>query len=306
MVYINDEEFKIEENSVVTLGKFDGVHLGHQKLLTIVKEEAVKRGARAVAFTFDHMPPSISPVNQRYVMTNLEKRNKIREFGIDTYVEYPFTKEFMDTSAEDFVKNVLVWQLKVCCVVVGTDFTFGRDKAGNSQVLSKLGAKYGFDVVVVQKEMYEDREISSTYVREELCVGHMETVNMLLGRPYSVNGIVARGNQLGRKMGLPTINIYPLAEKLLPPNGVYASMTKVGDKMIYGVTNVGVKPTVSNGTEISVETHLFDFEEDLYGKCVEVCLRHFQRPETCFDGEEVLQKQIMQDVEFAKELFLLK
>jgi riboflavin kinase/FMN adenylyltransferase len=305
MQYIHSDDFRVEQRTVVTLGKFDGVHRGHQRLLEIVKDESGKRNADAVVFTFDHFPPSIFPVNQKYIMTNLERKNTIREFQPEYLIEYPFTREFMNTEPEDFVRDVLVGRLNVSCVVVGTDFTFGRERRGTPQVLEELGGTYGFDTIIVEKERYEDRDISSTYIREELCVGHMETVNMLMGRPYSVNGIVAGGNQLGRSMGLPTINIYPPIDKLLPPNGVYASVTHVGGDMIRGVTNVGVKPTVSDTGEVSVETFLFDFDGELYGKKASVDLRHFQRPETRFESQELLRKQIMSDVEFARELFLL-
>ena len=189
--------------------------------------------------------------------------------------------------------------------MVGPDYTFGKGGRGNVQMLADMADEAGFELVVVPKECYEEREISSTFVREELQVGHMETVNMLLARPYSVNGVIAKGSQIGRTMNLPTINIYPPAGKLLPPNGVYASVTILGGKSFYGVTNVGIKPTVKDNAEISVETFLFDFDEDVYGVNVEVQLRHFQRPEMKFDNIEALHKQIDADAQFARQLFMI-
>ncbi|MDD6797788.1 MAG: bifunctional riboflavin kinase/FAD synthetase [Clostridia bacterium] len=307
MRYIHDtQDFTIEDSTVVTLGKFDGVHLGHQKLLGIVKEKAGEYGAKAAAFTFDHIPVSLCSLpNQSFIMTNMERRKVMETLGMDILIEYPFTNSLMNMEAEDFLRNVVKRQLNARCVVVGTDYTFGKDKRGTAGMIAAMADEMGFEAVVVEKECYENREISSTYVRDELRVGHMETVNMLLGRPYFVCGVVAKGSQIGRTMELPTINIYPPAGKLLPPNGVYASVTLVDGEKFYGVTNVGIKPTVKNSSEISVETFLFGFSGDVYGSSVEVQLKHFQRPEMKFDDIDALHKQIDADVAFAKELFLI-
>ena len=168
------------------------------------------------------------------------------------------------------------------------------------------GPEYGFETVVVEKEKYQDREISSTYVREELLAGHMETVNVLLGRPFSIRGIVCPGNQLGRELNIPTMNIYPTASKLLPPNGVYASVTTVDGKQYYGVSNLGTKPTVNSEPGIGLETHLFGYEEDAYAKRIEVMLMHYLRQEMKFDSVESLKKQMESDVIFAKSMFLIE
>lgn len=307
MRYIHDtQNFTIEDITVVTLGKFDGVHLGHLKLMAAVKAKAEQYGAKSAVFTFDHIPLSLCPsYNQSFIMTNSERRRVIEGLDIDILIEYPFTQDFMNIEAEDFLKNVVAEQLHARCVIVGTDYTFGKDRRGNAQMLVRMAKELGFEALVIDKECYEDKEISSTYVREELKVGHMETVNMLLGRPYSIYGIIAKGSQFGRTMQLPTINIYPPAGKLLPQSGVYASLTLMGQEKFYGVTNVGVKPTVKNSSEVSVETFLFDFEEDAYGMEVEVQLKHFQRPEMKFDDVNALHKQINSDIAFAKELFLI-
>ena len=307
MRYIHDtDKFTIEGATVVTLGKFDGVHKGHQKLLATVRDKASGYGAMSAAFTFDHIPVSLSKTpGQSYIMTNAERRSFIESLGIDILVEYPFTSEFMNTEPEVFVEDIIRKSLKAVCVVVGPDYTFGKGGRGNVQMLADMADEAGFELVVVPKECYEEREISSTFVREELQVGHMETVNMLLARPYSVNGVIAKGSQIGRTMNLPTINIYPPAGKLLPPNGVYASVTILGGKSFYGVTNVGIKPTVKDNAEISVETFLFDFDEDVYGVNVEVQLRHSQRPELKFDNIEALHKQIDADAQFARQLFMI-
>ena len=159
--------------------------------------------------------------------------------------------------------------------------------------------------IVVEKEKFQDKDISSTYVREELRLGHMETVNVLLNRPYSISGVVAKGNQLGRTIDIPTINVYPTEIKLLPPNGVYASKILIDNIEYYRVTNLGTKQTVSDGYEISVETNVFYFDKDVYGNKVEVRLLHFLRQEMKFESIEALKKQMESDASFAREMFML-
>ncbi|MDO5382426.1 MAG: bifunctional riboflavin kinase/FAD synthetase [Eubacteriales bacterium] len=308
MEYIKGtSDFVLEKPSAVTLGKFDGIHIGHQKLISIVKEKAEENNLLSVLFTFDSIPLSICPQkNQHFLSTNSERKMLCEKYGVDVEIEYPFTHEFMNMEPEEFIEKVLVRKLKAKFIVVGVDFCFGKNRAGNAELLVENGEKYGYETIVVDKEKYQDIEISSTYIRDELKQGHMETVNVLLGRPYSVTGIVAKGNQLGRKLDIPTINIYPTEIKLLPPNGVYASTTIIDGKNIYGVTNLGTKPTVNNGSDISVETNLFNFDEDVYGKKVEVMLLHFLRQEMKFDNVEALKKQMESDASFAKNMFMVK
>ncbi|MGN0318911.1 MAG: bifunctional riboflavin kinase/FAD synthetase [Lachnospira sp.] len=307
MEYIHGTaDFKLDRPSAVTLGKFDGLHLGHQKLISIVKEEAAKHNLITVLFTFDGIPLSICPQkNQHFISTNAERRNICEKSGIDVEVEYPFTDDFMHMEAEDFIREVIIDKLNAKVVVVGTDYCFGRNRSGNAEYLKAKGIEYGFDTIIVEKEKYQDKEISSTYVREELSQGHMETVNVLLNRAYSITGIVAKGNQMGRELGMPTANIYPSEIKLLPPNGVYASIAVVDGVEYYGVTNLGTKPTVSDGFEVSVETNFFDFDRDIYGKKIEVRLLHFLRQEMKFDNVDMLKKQMEMDMNFAKNMFLL-
>ena len=300
MEYIHGtEDFKLERSSAVTLGKFDGVHLGHQKLISIVKEKAEEQGLLSVMFTFDRIPLSICPQkNQHFLSTNSERRMLCENYGIDVEVEYPFTTTLMNMEPEEFVSDILINKLKAKVIVVGTDYCFGRDRSGNVEFLISNAAKYGYETIVVEKEKFQDKDISSTYVREELKLGHMETVNVLLNRPYSITGIVAKGNQLGRKLEIPTINVYPTEIKLLPPNG--------DGVWYYGVTNLGTKPTISDGYEVSVETNVFDFDKDVYGNRVEVALYHFLRQEMKFENVEALKKQMESDASFAKEMFLIQ
>lgn len=307
MKYIHSaEDFVLEKASAVTLGKFDGVHVGHQKLISIVKEKANEHNLLAAAFTFDRIPLSICPQRQQhFITTNSERRKIMENLGLDVEIEYPFTEDLMNTEPEDFIKNIIIGKLKAKYVVVGTDYRFGKGRAGDAQMLLEKGPEYGFETIIVEKEKYQDREVSSTYVREELALGHMETVNVLLGRPYSINGVVCPGKQLGRELSVPTMNIYPQRMKLLPPNGVYATMTLMDDQTYYGVTNLGTKPTVSDKLEVNVETNLFDYDDDAYGKQIEVRFMHFLRQEMKFESVEALKKQMESDTAFARNMFLV-
>lgn len=308
MKYIHEtEDFKIEKPVVVTLGKFDGVHRGHQKLIAIVNTKAEELSALSVAFTFDRIPLSICPsAQQHFITTNSERREIMETLGMDVLIEYPFTDNFMHMEPELFIEEVLIKKLNAKCIVIGPDFCFGKDRRGDAEMISNQAEKYGYELIVVEKEKYEGREISSTFVREELKIGHMETVNVLLNRPYSIKGIVVKGSQLGRTINLPTANIYPPESKLLPPNGVYSSETIIDGEVYLGITNIGTKPTVNDSKIVSVETHLFNFDEDIYGKTIEVCLKHFQRVEMKFDSVEALRKQIESDSAFTKELFMIQ
>lgn len=307
MEYIHGvKDFTLDKATAVTLGKFDGVHMGHQKLISIVKEKASERNILSAAYTFDRLPLSICPQkHQHFITTNSERRMILEQLGLDVEVEDPFTEELMNTEPEDFIRRVILGQLHAKVVVVGTDYRFGRNRMGDAALLQQKGPQYGFETVVVEKEKYQDREISSTYVREELRAGHMETVNVLLGRPYSIFGVVCRGNQLGRQLKLPTMNIYPMENKLLPPNGVYASITVLAGCPHYGVTNLGTKPTVSDNPGIGAETHLFDYTGEAYGQQIEVRLLHYLRQEMRFDTVEALKKQMEHDAGFARSMFLL-
>ena len=308
MQYIQGiRDFSLDRPSAVTLGKFDGVHMGHQKLIEMIQEKAKQENLLSVVFTFDKIPLRLCPQkNQHFITTNTERRMFLEKQGVDVEIEYPFTEDFMNMEPEAFIEEILIGRLHAKYVVVGTDYHFGKGRMGNAQMLLERGPEYGFETTIVEKERYQEREISSTYVREELRLGHMETVNVLLGRPYSIYGIVSKGKQLGRQLNLPTLNIYPRDRKLLPPNGVYASVTRLDGKEYFGVTNLGVRPTLDDSPLLSVETNLFDYNDDAYGHYIEVQLMHFLRQEMKFDSIETLKKQMESDASFAREMFLLK
>ena len=207
--------------------------------------------------------------------------------------------------AEDFVREILVNRLHAKSIVVGKDFHFGYKRGGDATLLLWLQKKYGFQVEVVEKEQYKGRDISSTYVKEALEAGNMELVNDLLGYRYFISGEVLHGRRIGRTLGMPTTNLVPSTKKLLPPNGVYLSRTRIGEQAYYGVTNIGYKPTIGE-TFRGVETYLFDFDGDLYGENIDVELWKFKRPEMKFDSVEHLKNQMQADIAFGKEYFFEK
>lgn len=302
MEYItNTRDFQIKEPCVVTLGKFDGRHRGHQKLLKTMLEIKNQKGYGTGVFTFDSSPLALVEKRpQKVITTNMERKNNLEKIGIDYLVEYPFTEETARMSPEEFVKNVLAGQMNAKVIVVGTDCSFGYKGAGNADSLNLWKETYGYDLVVIHKEQADQRDISSTYIREELDAGNMEKTNELLGEPYAIHGIVVHGNHIGGAvLGFPTANIIPPPEKYLPAYGVYVSRVYAEGRYYGGVTNIGRKPTVEGGSPVGVETFIFGINKDIYGKNIEVQLLHFIRPERKFEGLDQLKAQIGRDKEFS-------
>lgn len=298
-------EFQIQEPTAVTIGKFDGRHKGHQKLLRQMLALRQQQGLRTAIFTFDMAPGGVvSGSAPKLITTNQERRNNMEKMGIDYLVEYPFNQEVAHMPAEDFVAKILVGQMKAKAIVAGTDCGFGHQRAGNAKLLADLAPKYGYQAVIIEKEQDDHRDISSTYVREELKVGHMEKANKLLGEPYAIHGTVVHGNHIGSsRLGFPTANIIPPEEKYLPPYGVYVSRVLIDGKYYAGVSNIGRKPTIAGDNPVGVETFVMGFHEDLYGKNIEVQLLNFERPEQKFDGLEELKERIELDKEYAAQYF---
>lgn len=303
MKYIsNTTDFYIEEETVISLGKFDGIHRGHELLmehLSMKKEE----GLAAVIFTFD-IPPrkNVSGTETKVLTTNQEKRHIFESLGVDYLVECPFTTDIMCMEAEDFIEKI-VRQLHVKCVVVGADFHFGHNRRGDYRMLQKFSKPLGYEVVVVEKIMEDARDISSTFVREEIIKGNIEKANHLLGYRYFVTDVVKHGNQIGRTIGIPTINQVPPKDKLLPPNGVYITEVFIDDNRYRGITNVGCKPTIEGENPIGVETHLLEFKEDVYDKLVTVEFLSRVREERKFTSIDALKEQMQNDIAFGRAYF---
>lgn len=299
----NRTQFHIEENTAVAIGKFDGIHLGHRELLKKIKE-AKAEGLKAAVFTFTPSPGvyfSKAPIQE--ITTREEKRDLFEKMGIDYLVEYPFGKEAAEMEPEAFIKEILVKSMSARLVAAGEDVSFGHKGKGNAILLAKLGREEGFQTCIIPKICHGDRIISSTYVREMIREGNMELVKELMGEPYFIEGIVRTGNQIGRTIGMPTVNLVPDKEKLLPPNGVYFSTVVYEGQRYYGVTNIGKKPTVGEDNPIGVETYIYNFSDMIYGKRIKVELYHFARAEQKFSGLSQLKEAIGKNIQEGMEYF---
>lgn len=299
-------QFYMTEPTVLTIGKFDGLHRGHAKLLDELRKRQAQ-GMRAVAFTFDIPPKRLTEgKTEGLLSTNAEKNRLFEEKGLDYLIRCPFTPEIMHMEPEDFVEWIVA-HLNVKSIVIGTDCRFGHDRRGDHRLLQQLAGRYGYELCVVEKLQFEGRDISSTFIREEITKGNMEIAMQLLGHAYSIDGIVQYGNQLGRTIGAPTVNILAEPDKLLPPFGVYAASVELDGELFFGIADVGRKPTVraQEGTEnpIAVETHIFDFDRDIYGREVRTYFYSYLRPEIRFDSILDLQSQIKKDIVSSERFF---
>ncbi len=293
------ETFTLEGTGAIAIGKFDGIHVGHQALLEKILDKK-QEGMQAVVFTFSPSPEEFfRGVELPVIDTMEEKRENFRKIGIDILIEYPLTRESAAISPEDFMQRILWEKLHAGYVVSGTDLSFGDKGRGNAQMLSSFAKEHSFIYEEIDKVCVEaeegNQEVSSTAVRNAVAKGDMELVMKMLGRAYRIGGEVVHGKALGRTIQVPTVNIIPQKQKLLPPKGVYATVSYFDGRQILGITNIGCKPTVSDEERIGVETHLFDFDEEIYGEYIVTWLLHYIRPEMKFDSLEALVDQLKQD-----------
>ncbi len=295
-------EFQIEDPTVVTLGKFDGLHRGHQKLLREVFRFR-EMGCKTAVFTFETAPGTLIKGRlQTMITTNAERKENLERVGLDYLVEYPFNQEVAHMKPEDFVSQILVGQMKARAIVTGTDFHFGYQRSGDVELLKALAPKYGYEMIVVDKALDGERVISSTYVREELAAGRIGKANELLGYTYMIHGRVVHGKHLGSTLGFPTVNIEPRQQKHLPAFGVYLSQTVIDGMLHNSITNIGKKPTITGEHPVGVETYIYDLNADLYDKWIEVRLLDFLRPEKKFSGVEELKAQVLSDKESGRRM----
>lgn len=304
MQYINGlEAFRGTGRSAVTLGKFDGLHKGHQKLVERVTEYGRADGLSGIVCAFD-MEPLCRRLDRPYrVLMTREERKEHLEGRVDYLVSCPFSESLSQMSAEDFIRDVIAGLFRAAYVVVGTDFHFGYQKRGDVHMLAAYQHIYDYQLEVVDKERYEDREIGSTFVKEALASGDMALAETLLGYPYELEGTVEHGRQLGRTLGFPTFNVEPPKEKLLPPNGVYLAQVEVDGRWYNAIGNLGVKPTVTDSGRMLVESFLLDYSGNAYGKRVKIRLRSFRRPERKFRDVEEMKQQVDRDIACGREFF---
>ena len=287
------ENYHGTKKTAVTIGKFDGLHRGHQKLVDKIRDYASDE-CDSVLCAFD--------MHRDAIMTNRERREHL-EGKIDWLIDCPFTETLRNMEAEDFIRDILCAGLNAAHIVVGRDFAFGHNKRGSVEMLERYAPQYGYTVDVVEKERYGDMIISSTYIRDALAQGDVRLAERLLGYPYELTGPVRHGKQLGRTLGFPTMNVEPEAQKILPRYGVYACRVKIDGEWYNGVGNAGVKPTVTDERRRLFEVYVYGYEGDAYGKEVTVRFCGFERPEVKFGSVEELKEQVMKDMQYGIDFF---
>lgn len=293
-VFNSIDEFNLLVDTVVTIGKFDGLHRGH-KILCENLFAMEKDGLTSVAISFVDPPSNIvDDSKDKKIMTNDERLLLFKESGISVFIECPFDEKLMKTEPEDFI-NMLIDRINMKSLVVGSDFRFGYKGAGDVELLRRLSEEKGFSLKVIEKLKEDNVDISSTRIRDEIKNGNITKANQLMGRNYFIYGEVVHGRQIGKKLDFPTINIRPSKEKLIPANGVYISVVIIDNHIYQGITNVGTRPTFDDGNALSIETHIIDFDYDIYGKEVKVVFLEKIRDEIRFNSMFELRNQLMKD-----------
>ncbi|TAL61423.1 MAG: bifunctional riboflavin kinase/FAD synthetase [Bacteroidetes bacterium] len=300
-VYEGIEKFTGAKNAAVTIGTFDGVHLGHQKIIQQLKEAAASVNGESVIFTFYPHPRMVLHPDDdslKLLSTEEEKKELLEKFGVEHLIIHPFTKEFSRITYMEYVRDVLVSKLKVKKLIIGYNHHFGRNREGSFQQLKKLAPVYGFDLEKIPAQVVNKVEISSTKIRKALEGGDIKTANKFLGYEYSIKGKVIKGKGLGKELGYPTANMVVEDKyKLIPADGIYAVTVEIENKVYKGMMSIGVNPTISeNGTK-SVEVNIFDFDKEIYGENIRIFFRQRLRDEKKFENMDALKKAIDGDKE---------
>jgi riboflavin kinase/FMN adenylyltransferase len=286
-------------NPVLTIGTFDGVHVGHQKIIEQLNEEAKKIGGESVLFTFfPHPRMVLSPKNHglKLIQSQEEKLDKLSKIGLQNCIVFPFTIAFSELTALEFVRDFLVTRLKVKKLVIGYDHQFGKNREGSIDFLKALSNEYNFEVIEIPAQEIDAVNISSTKIREAILSGQIQLANEFLGDPFQITGTVVKGKKLGRTIGFPTANIELNSDlKLIPAKGVYAIKVSVKGIWFDGMLNIGFRPTISKENNQTIEVHIFDFSEDIYGEIVTVQFLSKWREELKFNGIEELKNQLIKD-----------
>ena len=302
-VYRSLQQLPVFNRAVLTIGTFDGVHLGHQQIIRQLLMEAEESGGESVLISFyPHPRKIVQPDKSIAELTTLDERIELlKRHGLDNLVVVPFTKEFSEQSAQQYIKDFLVDRFHPSLIIIGYDHKFGNNREGDYRLLEQMGEQYNYTVKEIPQQLINEVAISSTKIRQALSNGEVETANQLLGYPYFFKGNVIEGNKLGRKLGYPTANLQIQdLDKLVPANGVYAVEAQIeGEtRILKGMMNIGNRPTV-DGTRRSVEVHLFDFNEDIYNRHLKVYVRFHLRNEVKFEGLEKLVEQLHKDKEIS-------
>lgn len=300
-----DEVINVE-NTVVTIGNFDGIHKGHIKLIKEAVKEAKTKNYKSVVFTFENHPMRYFRADSiKHIITNEEKVKIFENLGVDIVFMIPFDEYMTKISATDFVKTILHEKLKCRMVIVGHDFTFARNKEGNASLLESLGKNYNIKVKVIEPIKIKGRRVSSSYIRNLINDGNVSEIKDFLGRNYFLEGEVIHARKIGRTIGFPTANLKAEDKLIIPKNGIYAVKVYIKNKVYYGATNIGYNPTV-NGKALSIETNIIDFDEEIYGEIIKVEFLDRIRDEKKFNSLDELKSQLRKDVNFVYKKYVYK
>ena len=299
--------FTTQQPTVLTIGTFDGVHLGHQKIIERVVTTARQEGLLATIFTFFPHPRMVVQHDKglKLIHTLEEKKQLLQQLGVDLLVVQPFNEAFAQLTAEEFVSTILVQHLNVKKVIIGYDHRFGRNRTANINDMRLFGEKYGFAVEEISVQEVDEVSVSSTKIREALNKGDVTTAEHYLGTPYSLTGTVVHGLKLGRTLGYPTANIRVTEDyKLIPKDGVYAVYSYIGAQKVYGMMSIGKNPTIE-GKGASIEVYFFDFNGDLYDRELTIYFVKYLREERKFSSVALLKKQLQDDETTARKAIAL-
>lgn len=288
-------------NPVITIGTFDGMHIGHRQIIKQLLEEARNSNTNSAVVTFTPHPRIVLGQEVALINTPEEKRRIIEDLGVSHFVEIPFTLEFADLNADEFI-TLLVNALNPSIVIVGYDHGFGKNRSGDVHQLESAGKKHGFKVINVPAIEADGSKISSSIIRDLLGKGEVKKANKLLGQYYEISGTVIRGNQIGKKIGYPTANLFiENNHKLIPGMGVYATIVQYNNEILPGMTNIGLRPTI-NAHQLTIETNIFDFDKDIYYEKITIKLVDRIRDEKKFDNLNDLKSQLMLDQKVTRTL----
>ncbi len=298
-IFKNLSDYSSNSRTFVTIGTFDGIHIGHQKVLKNLTTNAHKKNAKSVLLTFFPHPRMVlqKDIDIKLINTIDERIQLLDKTGIDTLVIYKFTKDFSKISALEFVRNILVNTLNVSKLIVGYDHHFGRNREGSFEQLEDYGYTYNFKVKKISKKEIDTIAVSSTKIRKAIANGEIEKANSYLGYHFMLTGDVVSGKNLGEKIGYPTANLHiKETYKLIPKTGAYIVKSFIDNELVFGMMNIGFRPTVS-GKNQTIEIHFFNFDKNIYGQKIQVDVLHFLRQEQKFESIEDLKKQLKKDKE---------
>ena len=298
-IFHSIKDFSSPKKTILTLGTFDGVHVGHKKILERIIQNTANKKYESLVLTFFPHPRMVLQEHSEIKLLNTipEKINLLEKIGIENLVIHPFDETFSRLTAEEFVSTVLVDQFHIHKIIIGHDHRFGRNRTANIEDLINFGKQYGFEVEQISVQEINDLSVSSTKIRNALLEGNMDLANEYLGYDYFLTGTIFKGKQLGRTIGFPTANLNIEENyKLIPLNGVYIVKSTIDQKTVYGMMNIGFNPTVK-GESLSIEIHYLDFDADLYNQKISVSILKYLRPEEKFDSIDTLKKQLQKDKE---------